>query len=422
MQAARRRDHVSHFLLRLLFCQNDSLKKWFIQREIELLRYRLDSENTLDLVKFLTYNNLNFEEVDSKERQILIKQNKINFNMKPNQPNMFYKIPFEEALDLVRTRKVFLQDGYCYCSSVEMVSIISTKFRLELSRSLASLMNHLPHLEENHRLLPIFQTIYSNLVKRKKADRMHESGQKEQIIPEMIDELSVTSFPPCMRSIHELLRLNHHIKHYGRLHYGLFLKGIGLGLEDALAFFREEFIQSMTPEKFAKEYSYNIRYNYGKEGKKVNLSAFSCSKIQNGNQPGTGDSHGCPFKHYDVNNLTKMLKKHNIEEENILEMVDLSKQQQFSAACNCYFACKNKGIRLPNGITHPNQYYNDSRKIAKNIYIIPEENNAENKDPGEKEETNENNDEQVNGQEKQVNDNLDPSMFEDMDFEDSIEV
>lgn len=373
VQAARRRDHVSHFLLRLLCCQNDSLKKWFIQKEVELLRYRLDSEkNTLDLVKLLIYNNLNFQEVETKEKQILLKQNKINYNNpKAMVSNVFYKIPFEEALELVRTRRAFLQDGYCFCSSVEMITIISSKFRLELSRSLASLFNCLPQLDENNRLQPIFQTIYNNVIKAKKTTRTLD-GDKEHITPDMVDELAVTSFPPCMRNTHELLRLNHHLKHYGRLHYGLFLKGIGLSLEDALSFFREEFIQTMTPEKFQKEYSYNIRYNYGKEGKRVNMSAFSCAKIINGNAPGIGDSHGCPFKHFDTNNLTKMLKKHNIDEDNVKEMVELTKQQKYTSACACYFSCKNKNVKLQQEIYHPNQYYTDSRKVAKNMHLIKE--------------------------------------------------
>ena len=37
-------------------------------------------------------------------------------------------------------------------------------------------------------------------------------------------QLSRTSYPLCMRQLHTALKENHHLKHGGRLQYGLFLK------------------------------------------------------------------------------------------------------------------------------------------------------------------------------------------------------
>lgn len=56
-------------------------------------------------------------------------------------------------------------------------------------------------------------------------------------------QLSGKSFPLCMRQLHQSLRENHHLRHGGRMQYGLFLKGIGLSLEQALQFWRSEFVK-----------------------------------------------------------------------------------------------------------------------------------------------------------------------------------
>ncbi len=56
-----------------------------------------------------------------------------------------------------------------------------------------------------------------------------------------LDALSKRSMPLCMRHLHNSLKREHKLKHWGRLQYGLFLKGAGLSMEDALAFFQIEF-------------------------------------------------------------------------------------------------------------------------------------------------------------------------------------
>jgi DNA primase large subunit len=116
-------------------------------------------------------------------------------------------------------------------------------------------------------------------------------------------KLASESFPMCMRHSHEHVVEHHHIKHGGRMQYGLFLKGIGLSLEEALLFWRTEFGKTMGMDKFEKTYSYNIRHNYGKEGKRTDYTPYSCMKIIMSNTPGTGDAHGCPFRHFDQDGL-----------------------------------------------------------------------------------------------------------------------
>ncbi|XP_057759486.1 probable DNA primase large subunit [Arachis stenosperma] len=93
------------------------------------------------------------------------------------------------------------------------------------------------------------------------------------------DQVAKSSFPLCMRRLFEKLREDHHLKHAGRMQLGLFLKGVGLNVDDSLAFWREEFSKKVGLEKFEKDYAYNIRHNYGKEGKKTDYTPYSCQRI-----------------------------------------------------------------------------------------------------------------------------------------------
>ena len=49
-------------------------------------------------------------------------------------------------------------------------------------------------------------------------------GSDDNIKADMIDEMARKHWPLCMRHLHDSLRSDRHLKHYGRLQYGLFLK------------------------------------------------------------------------------------------------------------------------------------------------------------------------------------------------------
>lgn len=57
-----------------------------------------------------------------------------------------------------------------------------------------------------------------------------------------------------MKGLHDTLRKEHHLKHFGRQQYSLFLKGIGLSLEDALSFWKNEFTKTMDADKVSCDF------------------------------------------------------------------------------------------------------------------------------------------------------------------------
>ncbi|PNH05665.1 putative DNA primase large subunit [Tetrabaena socialis] len=96
--------------------------------------------------------------------------------------------------------------------------------------------------------------------------------------------LAARNFPLCMSHLVTALHSERHLRHGGRQQLGLFLKGgrhqlglflkgIGLPMEEALLFWRAEFSPKTTSEAFDKQYAYNIRHSYGREGKRTDYTA-----------------------------------------------------------------------------------------------------------------------------------------------------
>ena len=109
-----------------------------------------------------------------------------------------------------------------------------------------------------------------------------------------------------MLALHSAVRKEHHMKHYGRLQYGLFLKGVGLTLEESLHFWKTEFCKKIPGDTFDKQYAYNIRHSYGKEGKRTDYVPWNCKKVISSSL-GIGEYHGCPFKTYKQEALVDFL-------------------------------------------------------------------------------------------------------------------
>ena len=145
---ARKRDLISHFLLRIYYCRNEELKRWFISRECELLRARLAKEaDSYELPAVLNKNGFMFEEATADEKTQFY--NLIHWNsQKANTTSsgVVYKIPFEQSVDAVRNRKVWLNSGFAYIPIQDMISVICTKFRANLSHSLAVFINYFEFL------------------------------------------------------------------------------------------------------------------------------------------------------------------------------------------------------------------------------------------------------------------------------------
>ena len=59
----RRRDHISHFILRSTVAFNESKKRWFFKQEARLFKWRFSSLDNEGIRQFMCINNFDFSPV-----------------------------------------------------------------------------------------------------------------------------------------------------------------------------------------------------------------------------------------------------------------------------------------------------------------------------------------------------------------------
>lgn len=104
-----------------------------------------------------------------------------------------------------------------------------------------------------------------------------------------------------MRIIHDKLRENHHLKHYNRRYYTLYLKGIGMTSDQTVELFREEFTGKgcLSLQEF-REYEYYVRHAYGEKGSCINYEPKNCEYLMK-RSSAIDDCNGCPFVNIENN-------------------------------------------------------------------------------------------------------------------------
>jgi DNA primase large subunit len=97
------------------------------------------------------------------------------------------------------------------------------------------------------------------------------------------------------------------------------------------------------------------------------LMHSSCQQILSGPQPGPGDAHGCPFRHFSVDNLIATIEDDfHIRDARILrEIKEAVTAKHYHIACTKVFeATHSANGSLAESINHPNHYFETSFGLA----------------------------------------------------------
>ena len=390
-----RKDQVSHFILRMAFSRSAELRRWFLRQEEVLFKHRfnaLDSDGRTRAMRMLSsvhghgfcgemcpINEDEFRQIQGN--LMLVFGESIVSNgaeMRPLREALYpwlhiYKVAFEQVPDLVARRRVYLTTGVAHIISPDLVSVAASMFRAllldslqEHARAFASKLE-----EETDRLGPLLERLVAQRVCHATSSATDTSALTLQELPAAL----MQSAPLCMRSTYQTLVEKQHLKHDARRQLTLFLKGVGVSMDDCLAFWRGHL--KLKGNEFDKRYAYNIRHNYGAEGKRFNYAPFSCDDLihlRHGlNAPLADCAHGCPFKEFDEPRLTRALASMHLHPSLVQRVVQDAGQRQYQTACSQVFLALHpsagpsdsggggRGSALGKGLVDPNQYWHASR-------------------------------------------------------------
>ena len=191
--AHRRIDHISHFILRLAYCRTEELRRWFVTHETDLFRLRWavltetkkgDTKLSSAADHIGEFMDFNYDFSDpanviplSTKYQPISNELKESLDVDLRACTggsllevAFYRVPWQEAVDLVRTRRVLVHAGWAYIPQPELLSLVVGMFRSRVSRDLAHTNRVLPMLEEDQRLVGMIHNLDKRLLSRKKME------------------------------------------------------------------------------------------------------------------------------------------------------------------------------------------------------------------------------------------------------------
>jgi DNA primase large subunit len=136
LQEERRKDHYSHFILRLAFSSTEDLRRRFSRLETALFKIRYRTDDVRERQDFIKAQDFGWEKVDEKEMAELSESLRATTGPLKAGEEGFFKIEWEQVPELVEQRKVMLRRGMAYVPVREQASLVVTEFTRRLDRAL----------------------------------------------------------------------------------------------------------------------------------------------------------------------------------------------------------------------------------------------------------------------------------------------
>ncbi|KAK6089177.1 hypothetical protein P3W45_001838 [Vairimorpha bombi] len=323
-------DTESHFITRLVCSSIGWTSIWFVNMETKLFNLRLRQQDI---------HGTKFRIQDVRISNDTVYLDPLSYrNSELISLDSCY-VHFSRVSELLASREIKFKNGYGILQTDQAKVLIKNEFRNHLDLEIINLKKILKE-HPDERLEKICQTIF-----------VEKSSAQLTGVLKFDDHEKY--FPPCISRMIDMMRLTRHLKYNDRQSLCLFLKDLNYPLESTVDYFRDNF--QINKQDFDKKYLYNIRHNYGLEGKKANYMCFSCVKIAS--LRNSENKSSCPFVD-DKKYIEKKFPNLDIE--------DIFKDKRPSGRCKRLVEILT-GTKYDSSITTPIKYFITYKENDKKI-------------------------------------------------------
>jgi len=363
-QNERFKDVMSHFILRLAACRSRDERERFVNLETRLFRLRYEMLSLEEQRLFVQDSNLPWHRASTEEVSQLAEECPSLYVPATAQSELvIFKVPMEEATELLRQRKVVVKQGLVYVSESQQVSMLAREFSKRLVQGLEVLARHRGKFKDDRRMDPVLDLMGGFSSSQYMSSAQAIDGN---FTADSLDQLDRDNYLPlCSSVLHNNLKSTKHAFFDERRQYQTFLRNIGMPVDEAVRLYRRYYGN----EGKMNEIEYSVQYTYGLKGSHKDHPPMSCEQIyKSGLSAQSNQAHGCPFQRLAPAKLEQLLRKHGIQEEADLQDVDhYVKMRRFDLACSKVYEFTHRDDKTiyDSSITSPNLYFERAWKHSK---------------------------------------------------------
>ncbi|HUU78392.1 MAG TPA: hypothetical protein VMX55_08590 [candidate division Zixibacteria bacterium] len=370
---------AGHGLLRLAAADNNRIFGWLIEQEGDLFEWRFNNTKTIhekiDIAKYFFGEDKVIDPQDLWSKFNINEKYFKDFKM-GNKRTGVIGIHFTCVPKLISNRSALVRDGWVLNAVNDFSNSVKIAFELRLKeriRESGERMDRTARGVVKEVQDELGKLIHSIATSSGKIDLEDYKLYRRQDI-----------FPQCMLDLYNEVMGKGHIGHQERFQLGLYLKRLGMTIDEQLHFWYSSAVDNvgLTFNQFINgNAGYIIRHMYGLEGGETDYDAPSCETLQN-------QGYYCTFLHQSVEEIDKHLRKEfknptkKIEESiRMLESKVIDKKP--SEACAILFNLRYNRFSRP--VNHPLNYSEYAAKCKK-IIELPKQEDSEKKNQTQKKE------------------------------------